>query len=134
MKLLLSIFLFSISLSTPEWLTDFNKARQQAAESNKMILLNFSGSDWCIPCIRMKTDFFNVDAFREFAVAHLVLASADFPRLKKNQLTKELVKQNEALADKYNKDGKFPFTALLDSKGKVLKVWDGFPEESPAKF
>jgi hypothetical protein len=49
-------------------------------------------------------------------------------------LSKEQTKQNEALADKYNKEGKFPFTILLDSDGKVLKEWDGLPNESPETF
>jgi hypothetical protein len=44
------------------------------------------------------------------------------------------VKRNEALADKYNPDGKFPFTLLIDKNGKVLKAWDGFPNESPDAF
>jgi hypothetical protein len=50
----------------------------------------------------------------------------DFPRQKKNQLSKEQVKLNEALAERYNKDGKFPFTVLVNEKGVVLKTWDGF--------
>jgi len=59
---------------------------------------------------------------------------ADFPRQKKNQLSKEQVKLNEALADKYNPDGKFPYTLVVDEHGKVLKDWDGYPDESPEKF
>ena len=44
------------------------------------------------------------------------------------------VTANNALADKYNPDGKFPFTLLLNKDGKVLKEWDGFPNEPPAVF
>ncbi|MNR02506.1 hypothetical protein D3C85_1183610 [compost metagenome] len=59
---------------------------------------------------------------------------ADFPRQKKNQLPKEQIKLNESLAELYNKDGKFPYTVLVDENGKVLKSWDGFPDESPQAF
>ena len=59
---------------------------------------------------------------------------ANFPRMKKNQLSKELVKRNEALADQYNPKGKFPFTLLLDENGKVLKTYDGFPGVSAEEF
>ena len=52
----------------------------------------------------------------------------------KNQLSKEQVKLNEALADKYNADGKFPYTLLIDENGKILKDWDGFPNETPEQF
>lgn len=134
MKLTLSLLILSIFVSYPEWLTDFNKAQQEAAQNKKMILLNFSGSDWCGPCIRMKKEIFDVDVFNNYAAEHLVLVSADFPRLKKNQLSKEQTKQNEGLADKYNKEGKFPLTVLLDADGKLLKEWDGLPNETPEMF
>lgn len=134
MKLLVSIIALSLLVSSPDWLTDFSKAQKEATQSKKLIILNFSGSDWCGPCIRMRKEIFGSDAFSNYAADHLLLVSADFPRLKKNQLSKEQTAQNEALADKYNKDGKFPFTLLLDADGKVLKQWDGFPNESPELF
>jgi thioredoxin-related protein len=134
MKLLISLLLISMLASPPEWLTDFNKAQQEAVESKKMMLLNFSGSDWCGPCIRLKKEIFGADVFNGYAAEHLILVNADFPRLKKDQLSKEQTKQNEWLADKYNKEGKFPFNVLMDSGGKVLKEWDGFPKESPEMF
>src|SRR4051812_20533425 len=103
MKLLICIFIFCLTGSSVEWLLDFNKARQEAAKTQKLILLNFSGSDWCGPCIRPKKDILNSDAFNQYAADHLVLVNADFPRMKKNLLNAELTKQNEALAEKYNK-------------------------------
>jgi len=60
--------------------------------------------------------------------------NADFPRLKKNQLSKEQTKLNEGLADKYNPEGKFPLTIIFDETGKVLQEWEGYPHESPEKF
>jgi hypothetical protein len=69
-----------------------------------------------------------------YAQKNLVLVNADFPRLRKNQLSKEQQKLNNALADQYNPQGHFPFTVLVDSKGKVEKTWDGYPNETPDKF
>src|ERR671912_83719 len=37
------------------WFTNLEKAKSEASQSNKAILLNFSGSDWCAPCIRFET-------------------------------------------------------------------------------
>jgi thioredoxin-related protein len=116
------------------WLGDFNKATSEASKSHKLILINFSGSDWCGPCIRERKEILENDAFTNYAAEHLILVRADFPRQKKNQLSKEQTKLNETLADKYNPDGKFPYTILVDEHGKVLKDWDGFPNESPEKF
>jgi thioredoxin-related protein len=133
MKLII-LFLMTGLFTSITWLGDFNEATAEAAKSHKLILINFSGSDWCGPCIRERKEILEKAAFEDYASQHLVLVRADFPRQKKNQLNKEQVKRNEALADKYNPDGKFPFTLLVDEHGKVLKDWDGFPDESPEKF
>lgn len=109
------------------WQTDFEKARQEATAGNKYILLNFSGSDWCGPCIKLHDEVFESDAFKAFADDNLVLVNADFPRLKKNQLDKTLQKQNEKLADRYNQKGIFPETVLLKADGSVVKIWEGNP-------
>jgi len=113
---------------------DFSQAKTEAAQKHRLILINFSGSDWCGPCIRLRKEILESDAFVNYASDHLVLVRADFPRQKKNQLSKEQVKLNEALADKYNADGKFPYTLLVDENGKILKDWDGFPNETPEQF
>ena len=112
----------------------FEKAQQIAKEKHQLILLNFSGSDWCGPCIRMKKEIFENEAFSTMADASLVMVNADFPRRKKNQLDKIVQKQNESLADKYNPDGKFPFTLLLNADGKVIRSWDGLPGENAEQF
>lgn len=116
------------------WMGNFNDAQKEAKSAHKLILINFSGSDWCGPCIRLRTEILESNPFESYAKDKLVLVRADFPRAKKNQLTKEQVKLNEALAEKYNPDGKFPYTLLVDENGKVLKTWDGFPSISPAEF
>jgi thioredoxin-related protein len=131
---LLTVFLFLFTTSPATWLGDFNKAQTEAVASHKLIIINFSGSDWCGPCIRLRKEILESDKFNDFATDHLVLVRADFPRQKKNQLSKEQVKLNEALADKYNPDGKFPFTLLVDEHGKVLKEWDGYPDETADQF
>lgn len=68
------------------------------------------------------------------ADTELVMVNADFPRKKKNQLTAQQQEMNNAMADKYNSQGKFPYTLLLDANGKVLKEWDGFPNKTPETF
>lgn len=133
MKLLLISFILGLTINVT-WLGDFNEAVSEAAKSHKYILINFSGSDWCGPCIRERKEILENDVFEKYASEHLVLVRADFPRQKKNQLSKEQTKKNEELADKYNPDGKFPYTILVDEYGKVIKAWDGFPNESPENF
>jgi thioredoxin-related protein len=133
---LVTIFLLAFFLngSNPLWLTDFAKAKLEAKQSNKYMLLNFSGSDWCTPCIRMHKTIFESAAFETFAGKELVLVNADFPRLKKHQLIKDQQKENEALAEQYNPSGKFPYTLLLSNDGRVVSTWEGCPSVSAEKF
>ena len=133
MKSVITIWLFL--LTTTGWLTNFNEAKKQAAEKHQLILLNFSGSDWCSSCIRLHKDVFETDTFKDFAASNLILINADFPRLNKHQLSKQLQNQNDSLAEKYNPNGKFPYTLLLNADGKVLKDWDdGYPKETVEAF
>ena len=126
--------MFTVFCSSDEWLTDFDRAQQEAAQSGKFILLNFSGSDWCSPCINLKEKIFEAEAFNNYATGHLLLVNADFPRLKKNRLSIEQTKKNEVLAERYNPGGAFPYTVLVNAEGKVLKQWSGFPDLSADMF
>jgi thioredoxin-related protein len=133
MKTLMISLVMMVTLST-EWLTNMTTAKEAAAKENKYILLNFSGSDWCGPCIKMKKEVFESESFLNLAEKQLILVRADFPRSKKNKLSDEQTKHNEALAEKYNPSGKFPLTVLLDANGKVIKEWDGYAFSSQDKF
>lgn len=132
---LFSLFFLTLFVSLSfSWETDLGIAKQKAKQEHKYILLNFSGSDWCGPCIRMHKEVFDNDVFKLYADSNLVLVNADFPRLKKNQLSKEQQKKNDQLADKYNSKGSFPLTLLLDAEGKVIKTWDGYPDLTSEQF
>ncbi|MBA4056838.1 MAG: thiol-disulfide isomerase [Marivirga sp.] len=117
-----------------EWFNNFEEAKAVATRENKLILLNFSGSDWCGPCIKMKKEVFENESFLSVAENKLVLVRADFPRSKKNQLPAGLVKHNEMLAEKYNPLGKFPYTLLLDTNGNLIKTWEGYVFSTQDKF
>ena len=80
------------------------------------------------------THVFESEAFLAIAEKQLVLVRSDFPRAKKNQLSKEQTQHNEALAEKYNPEGKFPLTVLLDASGAIIKQWDGYVFASQDKF
>ena len=128
--LLTGIFLASLL----GWEKDFEDAKKKAVTEHKLILLNFSGSDWCGPCIKLYDEIFENASFKNFADSNLVLVNADFPRLKKNQLTKDQQKKNDKLADKYDPQGSFPYTVLLTAEGKVIKEWDGYPNVTAERF
>ncbi|REC63749.1 thioredoxin family protein [Chryseobacterium pennae] len=110
-------------------------AKTQASQNKELILLNFSGSDWCIPCIKLHRNIIETDEFKKLETENVVVyINADFPRNKKNQLSSELKKENASLADQYNQKGLFPYTLLLNSEGKILKSWEGLPSENALAF
>ena len=134
MKNLIIILISVICLSFIDWHKNLEEAEQIAKKEHKHILLNFSGSDWCGPCIRLHKEILENEIFKQFATSKLVLINTDFPRLKKNQLSPEQQMINDRIADKYNSKGIFPLTLLLNENGKLLKSWEGFPKISPEQF
>jgi len=134
MKNLLLVGSIILLFSFTNWIHNLDEAKTLAKKEHRCIILNFSGSDWCGPCIRMHTEIFDSKIFQDFAASHLVLLNADFPRLQKNQLSAQQQKINDALADQYNPRGIFPYTVLLNAEGKILKSWEGFPKETASAF
>ena len=106
--------------------SNWDDTKAQAKQENKLILLKFSGSDWCGPCIQLQKVIFDDPVFEQFAHEKLVLFKADFPRLKKNQLPKEQQAINDQLAETYNPEGEFPCMVLIDAQGNTLRKWHGY--------
>jgi len=128
------VSLLGMSIAPPQWHSRMDEAQAIARSEHRHILLNFSGSDWCGPCIVLRKEVFDDPVFAGLADSSLVLVNADFPRMKKNQLPKEQQEANDKLADRYNSKGTFPLTLLLTAEGKVLKQWEGNPGLKPGEW
>ena len=115
------------------WETDFSLAQQKALGQNKPLLLVFSGSDWCAPCIKLDKNIWQSAVFNQFASEELVLYRADFPQKRKNRLSEQLAKSNQKLAEEYNPKGYFPHVVVLDETGKVLGAM-GYANISPEEY
>ncbi len=133
---ILFLFLFSFFFLAPPvpWENDFTKAKELSKQEKKCLLLYFTGSDWSSPSIKMEKLLFESDEFQNYAATNLILAYADFPHLKDNQLEGYLNRQNRKLAEKYNPNGYLPYTVLLDNNDRILKTWYGLPKISPDNF
>ena len=104
-----------------------------ASNENKNILLVFSGSDWCAPCIKLKKEILTSEEFIVFAKEHYIILNADFPKRKVNALPKEQQEHNKALAERYNKQGHFPLVVVLDAEGTVV-CKTGYQKMSPSEY
>ncbi len=127
------LLLISCTSLAQEWKTDFDEAISIAQSKNQNIILVFSGSDWCAPCIKLDHDIFSTKAFQDYSKEHFVMLKADFPRRKKNTLSKAQTAHNNLLAETYNKKGYFPLVVVLDENGKVLKEL-GYKKTTPQGF
>lgn len=94
------------------WSTDLDKALEKAKTENKALLVEFTGSDWCPPCIAMRKNVFSKKEFVDAASKNFILVELDFPKG-----DKDLKEKNQPFAEKYKIEG-FPTVILLNSEGK----------------
>ncbi|MEM9236665.1 MAG: thioredoxin family protein, partial [Verrucomicrobiota bacterium] len=98
------------------WTSDFEAAKKQAAEENKDLLIDFTGSDWCGWCIKLNEEVFQHDEFKSGVKDKYVLVELDYPQ-DKSKLSEETQKQNTDLQEKYQPEG-FPTILLTDATGR----------------
>ena len=112
------------------WQTNFEMAKAKAKAEKKLLLVDFTGSDWCGWCIKLKDEVFDKEEFQTQAPKQFVLVEADFPNQKK--LPAELKAQNDKLEKKYAIRG-FPTILLLDAEGAVV-AQTGYLPNGPEKY
>ena len=110
------------------WLTDLPKAEQQAKDENKIVLMDFTGSDWCGWCKKLDADTFSKPEFSDYAQKNLVLVQLDYPAHKEQ--SDDLKKANAALAGKYNIQG-YPTLIAVKPDGTVIWTQVGYLEGGP---
>jgi protein disulfide-isomerase len=134
-KLLVAVAIGCVWLQTQaadlNWGTDLPKALAQAKAEKKMVLLDFTGSDWCGWCIKFDKDTLSKDKFAEYAKTHLELVMVDFPN--KKPQSEALKAANKALGEKYNVDG-YPTFILLNADGKEIGRQSGYLAGGPEAF
>lgn len=128
---LVVVSLVATKASGSEWQTDYKQALAAAKAERKFVLLDFTGSDWCGPCIQMKKVVFSKAAFLDYAKQNLVLVEIDYPRVK--TLPEKIKEQNEHLLHQYHIDESgFPTVILLSPDGKALGQLEGYGGQRPA--
>ena len=129
--LVLGWFAFQVAAAEGEWMTDLVKAQEKAKAEKKLVLVDFTGSDWCPPCRALHKNVFSSSEFDEFAKKNLVLVEVDFPR--KKEQSEQLKKANRELAKKHEIDG-YPTVIIFDSNGKQLDKKVGYSGASAKDY
>lgn len=118
----------TVALAADGWSEDYAKAVAQAKAEKKMVLLDFTGSDWCPPCKMMAKEVFSQKEFADYAKGKLVLVELDFPQGKKQ--SDEIQKQNQKLQTEYKIEG-YPTVIALNPEGKEVGRWVGYQPGGP---
>jgi thioredoxin-related protein len=120
----------SVAFAAAGWDDDYNKAIAQAKAEKKMVLLDFTGSDWCSWCMKLDKEVFSKPEFKSYAKDNLVLVEVDFPQTKRQ--AKKLKDQNEKLQQEHGIQG-YPTIIVLNSEGKKVGKL-GYQEGGPKAF
>jgi thioredoxin-related protein len=113
------------------WTEDYAAAAAKAKKEHKMILLDFTGSDWCIWCQRTDKEVFETQKFKDFADKNLVLVTLDYP--KSRPMPDAVKAQNAKLEEKYGIEG-FPTLIVLSPGEKVVFTQIGYKDGGPDAF
>ena len=119
MKIILPLLLalFFPAVIHADWGTDYKGALALAKAQNKLVLLDFTGSDWCGYCKLLDKEVLSQPSFKDFADKNYVAVTLDYPHGTPQSDT--VKQQNDALAKQYNIEG-FPTLIVLDADGKEL--------------
>ena len=120
----------SAAFAAGGWDDDCDKALAKAKEEKKMVLLDFTGSDWCGWCIKLDKEVFSKSEFKSYAKDNLVLVEVDFPRSKPQ--SKKLKEQNQKLQQEFGVQG-YPTIIVLNSEGKKVGTLS-YEEGGPGPF
>ena len=112
-------------------LTDMDAAKKEAAEQKKDLMIEFTGSDWCPPCMQLRANVFSKPDFQKEAQKNFVLLELDYPRSKEQSA--EVKAANQKLAEQYGVTG-FPTVVFADASGKPFGGFvGGRPREDVMK-
>lgn len=113
------------------WMRNFEGARKKAAEEKKDLLVDFTGSDWCVWCIKLNKEVFDHAEFKDGVKDGFVLVELDYPN-DKSKVSEEEKKQNEELIKTYPIKG-YPTILLCDPEGKPFAA-TGYRPDGPVPY
>jgi len=141
MKKIVLLLMFPLLLGAQEatndkvenkWMTSYDLALTRAAQEEKNVIVYFTGSDWCMPCIALKRDFFDTPAFDPYAEAYILLY-IDIPR-NSDLIAADVLKQNKELASKLNRKGAVPMLKIINEDGNELDAITGYSMNADIKY
>lgn len=106
-----------------EWLTNVEQACRLAAAQHKAVLVNFTGTDWCVYCRKLHAEVLDKPAFDAYAKGKFVCVEMDLPH--KPLISKEQLAYNRGIVKRYGVTG-YPTLLVLNAKGELAGGFIGF--------
>lgn len=99
--------------SIPGWTVGIEKAFAESQRTGKPIMANFTGSDWCGWCHRLRASVFDKDEFKTWAAENVILYEVDFP--KRTEIPANIKQENAVLGQQLGVRG-YPTVWIIDAK------------------
>lgn len=116
----------SSSYALEGWGEDLAQGLATAKAEGRCVLVEFTGSDWCPPCMYVRRKVLPSPEFKSFAERNrLVLVELDFPR-DKGKVAPEVRELREQISQRYGVDA-YPTIMLLDAQGYPYARMEGAP-------
>ena len=113
------------------WLINYEDVYNQSVEQNKPIMANFTGSDWCGWCKKLKKAVFDTETFKKWAEQNVILFELDYPR--RTPQDSDIKQQNANLQRTFGQLVRgFPTVLIFDIE-RVLKE-DGSKSQDNIKI
>ncbi len=112
--------------SNAAWTESYDGALAQAKSEKKLVLADFTGSDWCHYCVQLRREVLNQPEFTKWATSHVVLLEVDYPRLKRQSA--DVRAQNDRLKEQFAVEG-YPTVVVMNSEGKEVGRVVGYDGE-----
>ncbi len=122
---------FEGKVASPVWYESYSDAVAEAEKNDKLILADFTGSDWCHWCVKLKQDIFEAPEFKAWASENVVLLELDYP--KNGSQSPSIKEQNAMLKSRYNISS-YPTVLLLDAAGNVRAKMGYERGKSPSQW
>lgn len=113
------------------WREDYSGALKQAQTDGKLVLLDFTGSDWCSWCMKFDGEVLATDKFKTYAGQKLILVKVDFPHHTPQR--PEQAQANAALGQQFKVDG-YPTFVLVSAYGREQGRQVGYQAGGPDAF
>ena len=133
LRIIVALLFFITNGFSQNWETSFEVSKDKAKKEDKLIVMVFQGTDWCVPCMKLAREIWTSAEFVNYSDENLIMLKVDFPKKRKNKLSEVQQERNNVLAEKYNTVGYFPFVVLVDYNGNVIGT-TAYKKVSPNKY